>query len=68
MEKNDEKVIVKVFPDGPYEVKGNFSFIGKDGKEIPNKGTVHLCCCGASKNKPYCDGSHHKVNFKDGVE
>jgi CDGSH-type Zn-finger protein len=22
-----------------------------------------LCRCGASKNKPYCDGSHHDVPF-----
>lgn len=65
MEKKEEKVIVKVFPNGPYEVKGDFTLIGKDGKEIPNKGTVHLCRCGASKNKPFCDGAHVKNDFKD---
>lgn len=68
MEKNEKPVIVKVFPDGPYEVKGDFTFIEKDGKEISNNGTIHLCRCGASKNKPFCDGSHHTVNFKDGVK
>jgi len=35
MEKNDEKVIVKVFPDGPCEVKGNFSLIGKMVRKFP---------------------------------
>ena len=24
---------------------------------------VTLCRCGASKNKPFCDGSHHAANF-----
>jgi CDGSH-type Zn-finger protein len=24
---------------------------------------VTLCRCGASKDKPYCDGSHHQVGF-----
>ena len=30
-----------------------------DGKDI-----IALCRCGHSKNKPYCDGTHHSINFK----
>jgi len=43
---------------GPYAVRGELSIAGKTGEF-----RATLCRCGASKNKPYCDGSHHEVNF-----
>ena len=27
-----------------------------------------LCRCGASRNKPFCDGRHSAVKFRDGTE
>lgn len=43
---------------GPYAVRGDLDIDGKTGFF-----RATLCRCGASKNKPYCDGSHHEVNF-----
>jgi CDGSH-type Zn-finger protein len=43
---------------GPYAVRGDLLL---DGVPIGFRAT--LCRCGASKNKPYCDGSHHEVQF-----
>ena len=43
---------------GPYAVRAE---IYLDGKPAGYRAT--LCRCGASKNKPYCDGSHHAVEF-----
>jgi CDGSH-type Zn-finger protein/uncharacterized Fe-S cluster protein YjdI len=43
---------------GPYAVRGALSIAG-DTKSF----RATLCRCGASKNKPYCDGSHHEVGF-----
>jgi CDGSH-type Zn-finger protein/uncharacterized Fe-S cluster protein YjdI len=43
---------------GPYAVRGALSIDGETGFF-----RATLCRCGASKNKPYCDGSHHEVKF-----
>ncbi len=34
-----------------------------DGAALENKPVMALCRCGASKNKPYCDGSHNDIGF-----
>jgi CDGSH-type Zn-finger protein/uncharacterized Fe-S cluster protein YjdI len=43
---------------GPYALRGRLQL---DGAEIGYRAT--LCRCGASKNKPFCDGSHHTISF-----
>jgi CDGSH-type Zn-finger protein/uncharacterized Fe-S cluster protein YjdI len=43
---------------GPYALRGDLRL---DGKNIGFRAT--LCRCGASKNKPYCDSSHHEIGF-----
>ena len=55
---------VEVTPNGPYLIKNECLIVHSDGKEEIKSGTVALCRCGASANKPYCDGSHGKIEFK----
>ena len=67
-EKEDDSVIidtkVEVRENGPLLVYGRLKVIGKDGNaEIKSK-TTAFCRCGASNNKPYCDGAHVKAAFK----
>ena len=56
---------VKVIQNGPLLVFGTIQVTDKDGiVEVKSK-TTAFCRCGVSKNKPYCDGSHVKIDFKD---
>jgi CDGSH-type Zn-finger protein/uncharacterized Fe-S cluster protein YjdI len=50
---------LKIREDGPYAIHANLTV---NGEGIGYRAT--LCRCGASKNKPYCDGSHRDVPFK----
>ncbi len=55
---------VEVSPNGPYLIKTECLIVHSDGREEMKTGTVALCRCGTSGNKPYCDGSHRKSGFK----
>jgi len=58
-----EELTIKVNKGGPYLIRGNVKIIDKDGTETIKEGTVALCRCGESQNKPYCDGSHKNKEF-----
>jgi CDGSH-type Zn-finger protein len=59
---------IQVFNNGPYLVKGDDIVIkDADGKpwDTEGKDAVALCRCGASANKPFCDGTHKAAGFED---
>lgn len=60
-----EEQIVEVSKDGPLMVYGNIKVKNHDGSETSKHRVTAFCRCGASSNKPYCDGSHKKIEFKD---
>jgi len=45
-------------------VRGNVTIFGQDRTLVRQDTRVALCRCGASANKPFCDGSHRKVGFR----
>lgn len=59
-----EVVKVKVTPNGPLIVQGAIEVQDKQGG-ITKHSMTALCRCGASANKPYCDGSHQRIGFSD---
>ena len=54
-----------VVPDGPYMVTGGPEL--RDTSYAQGASTEHftLCRCGRSRNKPFCDGTHWDIGFKD---
>jgi CDGSH-type Zn-finger protein len=57
--------MVTVTDDGPYAVTGGIELVGVKFGEGASTEHYTLCRCGASRNKPFCDGSHWRVGFKD---
>jgi CDGSH-type Zn-finger protein len=55
---------VKATKNGPYLIPGNVIFKDAQGNEKPIERMVALCRCGHSANKPFCDGTHKKINFE----
>jgi CDGSH-type Zn-finger protein len=63
----DVKIIAR--KDGPFRVEapaGSVELVDADGNkyDLGGKTVFHLCRCGGSVNKPYCDGMHSKIGFQ----
>ena len=56
---------VRLMADGPIVVEGNFKIVDAENQELKPSSMTSFCRCGASRNMPYCDGTHRKINFTD---
>lgn len=57
--------MVTVTDNGPYAVTGGIELMAVQLGDGASPEHYTLCRCGASKNKPFCDGSHWDAGFKD---
>jgi uncharacterized Fe-S cluster protein YjdI len=55
---------IEIASNGPILIKTSCAIKHSDGREEVKEGITALCRCGASSNKPYCDGSHKKIGFE----
>jgi CDGSH-type Zn-finger protein len=55
--------------NGPLRVEGEFEIVDPSGKAfgLAGRTVISLCRCGQSANKPFCDGSHRRMEFVDQV-
>ena len=63
------QVKITIRKNGPYRVEapeGTIELVDADGNtyDLTGKPAFSLCRCGASVNKPFCDGTHSKIGFQ----
>ncbi|MEM7351277.1 MAG: CDGSH iron-sulfur domain-containing protein [Acidobacteriota bacterium] len=56
---------VTIDPNGPLYVHGDVQVVDAEGAVVTSDLRIALCRCGASTNKPFCDGKHAEVEFED---
>jgi CDGSH-type Zn-finger protein/uncharacterized Fe-S cluster protein YjdI len=65
-EPQEEPTPLHISPstNGPLLIQGNVALRGTDGTTVYSLRRITLCRCGASANKPFCDGSHSHIGFQ----
>jgi len=64
-EEAAEELTVTATRNGPLFLRGRVRIQDAEGRVIREDTRVALCRCGASGNKPFCDGSHIRIGFDD---
>jgi uncharacterized Fe-S cluster protein YjdI len=62
-EAADEETSVQPVSNGPLFLRGRLRIVDREGNLIREDTRLALCRCGASGNKPFCDGSHRRIGF-----
>ena len=57
---------VTIAADGPLFAQGDLEIVDGDQNVVLRDSRVALCRCGASQNKPFCDGAHSGAGFEAG--
>jgi len=60
----NKKNIISPIVDGPLHITGTLELLDAEGVLLEKAEELYLCRCGHSKNKPYCDGEHKHMGFK----
>ena len=62
-EPTPERNTAIVERNGPVYLRGDLQIVTDQGEVLLKDTRIALCRCGASENKPFCDGSHVRVGF-----
>jgi CDGSH-type Zn-finger protein len=63
-------VKITVNKNGSLRIEGEFTICDAVGNafDLGGRTSIGLCRCGQSENKPFCDGTHRKVEFQSEVK
>jgi CDGSH-type Zn-finger protein/uncharacterized Fe-S cluster protein YjdI len=64
LEQRDGPLAIEPVRNGPLRVTGNVEICSGTGRTVLRTRSTRLCRCGASENKPFCDGSHARIGFR----
>lgn len=61
------KITIK--DNGSIRVEGDFEIFDAAGNkyDLGGRSAVSFCRCGASSNKPFCDGAHASTGFQSKI-
>ncbi|MDX2128146.1 MAG: CDGSH iron-sulfur domain-containing protein [Chloroherpetonaceae bacterium] len=61
---------ITILNNGSIKIEGEIEVLDMNGDKFDLKGktTIHLCRCGESAKKPFCDGAHKGCNFVSEVK
>lgn len=62
---SEEGVVITILDNGPYLVKGAPQVVDGEGNgwDTAGRPSIALCRCGGSQTKPFCDGTHSRIEF-----
>jgi CDGSH-type Zn-finger protein/uncharacterized Fe-S cluster protein YjdI len=64
LEHRDSLLHITPLADGPLQVIGNLEICSGTGRTVFRSENTRLCRCGGSGNKPFCDGTHARIDFR----
>ena len=61
---------ITVNKNGSLRIEGELTLCDAEGQtfDLGGRTSISLCRCGHSGNKPFCDGTHRKVEFQSEVK
>ncbi len=62
--KEEGAVRIEVRKNGPLLVHSGITLLNDGEEKSIDSAATAFCRCGASSNKPFCDGTHKKIDFE----
>jgi CDGSH-type Zn-finger protein len=56
---------ITISPNGSIKVEGDVPVFDHEGRQLETREgkPFYLCRCGQSSRKPFCDGTHNRIDF-----